>query len=259
MENLGNCKLTLTQRLRKIGISGWALKRKLWIRFWMRYAGLCTSGRIATRLATWFLPSYKARTFLARLNTQGYIAPDASSHHDSLHFDNNVFIGERVAIFQAKYGGPVKIGKGTHIHRDSIIETGFGGSLSIGTCTHVQPRCQFSAYKASIKIGCGVQIAPNCAFYPYDHGVAPGQLISKQPLHTKGGIVVEDDAWLGVGVIVLDGVRIGKGAVVGAGAVVTDDVPDGAIAVGVPARVVKMRSDVVVNTEELKDELRRLK
>ena len=50
-----------------------------------------------------------------------------------------------------------------------------------------------------------------------------------------------DDAWLGYGVIVLDGVRIGKGAVVGAGSVVTEDIPDGGIAVGVPARVVKMR------------------
>jgi acetyltransferase-like isoleucine patch superfamily enzyme len=61
---------------------------------------------------------------------------------------------------------------------------------------------------------------------------------------------VEDDAWLGYGVIVLDGVRIGKGAVVGAGAVVTHDIPEGAIAVGVPARVVKMRSDLVEKSEE---------
>lgn len=54
-----------------------------------------------------------------------------------------------------------------------------------------------------------------------------------------------DGAWLGVGVIVLGGVRIGAGAVIGAGSVVTQDVPDGAIAVGVPARVVKMRSELV--------------
>jgi acetyltransferase-like isoleucine patch superfamily enzyme len=63
-------------------------------------------------------------------------------------------------------------------------------------------------------------------------------------LKTKGGIVVGDDVWLGFGVVVLDGVRIGKGAVVGAGSVVTRDIPDNAIAVGVPARVVKMRGDM---------------
>lgn len=49
---------------------------------------------------------------------------------------------------------------------------------------------------------------------------------------------------MGVGVIVLSGVRIGKGAVVGAGSVVTQDVPDGTIAAGIPARVVKIRKHI---------------
>jgi len=70
------------------------------------------------------------------------------------------------------------------------------------------------------------------------------ELIKNQPLQTKGGILIEDNVWLGFGVIVLSGVRIGKGAVIGAGSVVTDDIPAGAIAVGVPARVVKMRCDL---------------
>jgi len=131
-----------------------------------------------------------------------------------------------------------------HLVGDIYIETGQGGSLKIGSDTYIQPRCQFSAYLAPIEIGFGVQIAPNCAFYPYDHGCAPGELISKQPLKTKGGIIIDDDALLGYGVIVLSGVRIGKGAVIGAGSVVTRDVPDGAIAVGAPARVIKMRSNL---------------
>jgi 2-polyprenyl-3-methyl-5-hydroxy-6-metoxy-1,4-benzoquinol methylase len=66
----------------------------------------------------------------------------------------------------------------------------------------------------------------------------------QQPPQTKGGIVIDDGVWLGFGVIVLDGVRIGKGAVIGAGAVVTHDIPDGAIAVGNPAQVIKMRNDI---------------
>jgi acetyltransferase-like isoleucine patch superfamily enzyme len=56
--------------------------------------------------------------------------------------------------------------------------------------------------------------------------------------------VIGDEAWLGVGVIVLDGVRIGDGAVVGAGSVVIHDVPDGAVAQGVPARVMMLRSEL---------------
>ena len=53
--------------------------------------------------------------------------------------------------------------------------------------------------------------------------------------------MIEDDVWLGVGVTVLDGVRIGQGAVIAAGAVVTSSVPAGAIAGGVPARIIGMR------------------
>ena len=72
--------------------------------------------------------------------------------------------------------------------------------------------------------------------------MAKGEIIKRQPLTTRGGIKIGDDAWLGVGVIVLDGVSIGSGAVIGAGSVVTADVPDNAIAVGNPARVISSRA-----------------
>jgi len=61
---------------------------------------------------------------------------------------------------------------------------------------------------------------------------------------------MENDAWLGVGVVVLDGVKIGEGAVVGAGSVVTRDVPDNAIAVGIPARVAKTRREISHHEEQ---------
>jgi acetyltransferase-like isoleucine patch superfamily enzyme len=56
---------------------------------------------------------------------------------------------------------------------------------------------------------------------------------------TAQGITIEDGCWIGAGAIVLDGVRIGRGSCVGAGAVVTASVPDHALAVGMPARVVR--------------------
>ena len=220
-----------------------AIKRR-WIRFWMRHAGMSKIGRIATRFATWFAPPHKASNALAYMNPKGYIAPSAVIYHPNLLLGANILIGDRAVIFQNKNGGPVEIGDRVQILRDTTIETGFGGSLRIGNNTCIHPRGQINAYKSPIEIGCGVDIAPNCAFYSYDHGLAPDKNISEQPLETKGKIVVDDHVWLGVGVIVLSGVRIGKGAVVGAGSVVTHDIPDGAVAVGMPARVVKMRSDI---------------
>jgi acetyltransferase-like isoleucine patch superfamily enzyme len=88
-------------------------------------------------------------------------------------------------------------------------------------------------------------MAPCCAFYPYDHSMLPVKPIREQPLKTRGGIIIEDEAWLGFGVIVLDGVRIGQGAVIGAGSIVTKNIPDGSIAAGNPACVIKMRSDLI--------------
>jgi len=56
-------------------------------------------------------------------------------------------------------------------------------------------------------------------------------------------VVIKNDVWIGDGVIILNGVTIGNGAVIGAGAVVTHDIPDYAIAIGVPAKIYEMRFD----------------
>jgi len=216
---------------------------KYWPRFWMRYAGLGFWGRIATRLAAWFAPPHKARPFLALMNPKGYVAASVTIYHSDLRLGTNVFMDDRVVVFQRERGGPVELGTKVSIFRDTILETGYGGYLKIGNNSSIHPRCQLNAYVSPIEIGANVMIAPNCAFYPYDHGIAPGQFIMEQPLRSKGGITVGDDVWIGFGVIVLGGVRIGNGAVIGAGSVVTRDVPEGAVAVGSPARVVKMRDE----------------
>ena len=216
--------------------------RSGWICFWMHYAGLNLFGRIATRLASWFAPPYTARFYLAKLNPVGYIDPTAIIYHANLHLGSNVFIADRVVINQVKGSGEVELGNRVHILRDTIIATGEGGEIIVGEDTYIQPRCQIMGYKGKIHIGNNVQIGPNCAFYSYNHGFASDQPIKDQQIYTKGGIFIGDNAWLGFGVIVLDGVRVGDGAVIGAGSVVRDNIPAGAIAVGVPASVIKMRN-----------------
>ena len=217
------------------------LKRK-WSIFWMRFDPLGPFGKISCSLAGWSIPPYKKRSVLSYLNSKGYISPKASIQHNNLKIGDHTFIGDRVIIHQTNESS-VEIGKEVQLYSDIIIETGDGGSLVIGEATHIQPRCNLMAYVGPIHIGKRVEIAANCAFYSYNHGIRAGIPIRKQECSTKGGIVIDDDTWLGFGVIVLDGVRIGRGAVVGAGSLVTKDIPSNAIAYGVPARVERLREE----------------
>ena len=217
--------------------------QKIWEKFWMRRAGLSRSGRCAAWLASLFSPPYKSSVYLAHLTDRFFVSPEAIVNHPEFYPENNVFVGAGVIIHQSRGGGPVRIGRKSHLHRNIIIETGEGGQLLIGMDTHIQPRCQFSAYKGKIVIGNRVQIGPNCVFYPYNHGTALDESIKSQPLTSKGDIVIEDDVWLGYGVIVLEGVRIGHGAVVGAGSVVTRDIGEYMVAAGVPAKTLRKRGE----------------
>jgi acetyltransferase-like isoleucine patch superfamily enzyme len=228
---------------------GAAKSRELWARSWMCLAGVPGMGRLAMGVAGWAMPPYRGRVPLSAMHQRGYIAPSARLHHRHLRLGPHIYIGARVLIYQVDDDtGPVELGRRVRLHQEVIIETGIGGSLIIGEESNIQPRCQLSAYKGTIHIGTGVMMAPYCALYPYDHGILPGMPIRKQPVRSRGGIVIGDEAWLGVGVIVLDGVRIGAGAVVGAGSVVAHDVPDSAVAQGVPARVVMLRSELAAST-----------
>jgi acetyltransferase-like isoleucine patch superfamily enzyme len=184
---------------------------------------------------------FRHRYPLAALYPHGFTSPDAAICKNSLKRGNYVYIGSRVILFRKDNGGNIILGDKVHLNDGNCIETGAGGSVEIGEGTYVQPECQFSAYAGSIKVGKRVQIAPRCAFYPYDHAMSRAKSMMDQPLVSKGGIVVKDEAWLGYGVVVLDNVTIGVGAVVGAGSVVKDDIPDYAIAAGIPAKVIKMR------------------
>ena len=204
-------------------------------------AGPSVPGRLAGMAAAAAVPGYFGRHRLALVSRKGFVSPWATISHHALEMGAHVFVGDRAVIYHDDRGGPVHLGDGVALNDGVRLQTGSGGTISIGAATHVQPDCQFSAYLGSIRIGNRVEIAPRCAFYPYDHGVALGIPIRDQPLVSKGDIVVGDDAWLGYGVVVLSGVTIGDGAVVGAGSVVTESIPANAIAVGVPARVLRQR------------------
>lgn len=90
---------------------------------------------------------------------------------------------------------------------------------------------------ATITIGEDCQIGPNVQLLTPTHPIDPRSRRDK--LEAAEPITIEDNVWLGGGVIVCPGVTIGKNSVVGAGAVVTKDIPDNVVAVGNPARVIR--------------------
>ena len=191
----------------------------------MRWSGLSRFGRLACRMAGWFEPPFYGRIPLSKFGPNGYISPTAIISHPKLSISKKCFIGDGVTIYQDREGEDVFLSEQVHLHQGTTLQNGRGGAISIGVATHIQPRCQISAYKGSVYIGKRGEIAPNCAFYPYDHSFLPGVPIRKQSLKSKGDIIIGDDVWLGFGVIVLDGVHIGNGAIVGAGSVVTKNIP----------------------------------
>lgn len=88
-----------------------------------------------------------------------------------------------------------------------------------------------------VKFGDNVFIGPNCSFYTAGHPLDAKQ--RNEGLEYARPVTVGDNVWLGGNVVVLPGVSIGNNAVIGAGSVVTKDIPDHSVAVGNPCKVIK--------------------
>ncbi len=133
---------------------------------------------------------------------------------------------------------------------DEIAELRKRG-LTIGTNCNIQWGCLFDPPHCwLISIGDRVTIAPKVTFIAHDAS-------TKRILgYTRiGRITVEDDVFIGINTTVLLGVKIGKGAIIGAGSVVTHDVPSGMVACGNPARVICSTEEYI---EKKKRDLRDL-
>jgi acetyltransferase-like isoleucine patch superfamily enzyme len=224
-----------TRKLRRAAL-------KLWMRVFAAGTSLPGIGRACTRLAVLWLGPYKATREYVRVTGRSYVSPRAQIHCPQLTIGRRCFIDDFVTIYSAYPEGQIVLGDGVFLHRGTILELAKGGTIRIGPDTHIMPQCILTSLVGSLVIGRDVLIAPQCAFFSYDHRIDdPSRPIRGAGFTSKGGIVIEDDVWLGVGVKVMDGVRIKRGAVIGAGSVVTQDVPEYAIAVGTPARVVRYR------------------
>lgn len=139
--------------------------------------------------------------------------------HKSIFFGKNVVIGER-AFFTAD-GGEITVGSNTSFNVNSHINASVGGIINIGN---------------------DCLIGPNVVMRTADHVFSNPKINIREQGHVIKNIIIFDDVWLGSNVIIVGGVSIGKGSVIGAGAVVTKNIPPYSVAVGVPAVVIKHRN-----------------
>ena len=115
------------------------------------------------------------------------------------------------------------------------------GEMSIGNNCSMNTNVQIGASAGKICIGNNVLFGPNVVLRAADHGIKRSELIANQH-HVRGFIIIEDDVWIASNVVILKNVRIGKGSVVAAGAVVNKDVELYSVVAGVPARKVSERA-----------------
>jgi acetyltransferase-like isoleucine patch superfamily enzyme len=137
---------------------------------------------------------------------------------------------------------PHQVSLGAHCHLEHDIYFKFDGtwapgpSIVIGDRVFIGFGCEFNARKR-IQLGADCLVASGCKFIDHDHGTSARDLpMNQQTGGVEEEIVLENDVWLGANVIVLKGVRIGRGAIIAAGAVVTKSVAPFEIWGGVPAR-----------------------
>ena len=156
-----------------------------------------------------------------------------------------VKVGRHTLIPRTSITWPHQVQIGNHCVLESDILYKFvgiwspGPSIIIGNGVFIGKGCEFNIRK-KINIGHGAAIASGCKFIDHDHGIT-GTKLDETP-GAELEIVVGDYVWLGCNVVVLKGVTIGSSAVVGAGAVVTKNIPAGEIWAGIPARKIGRRS-----------------
>jgi acetyltransferase-like isoleucine patch superfamily enzyme len=139
-----------------------------------------------------------------------------------------------------RHGGSIRVGRRVEFGRYVLLQTSRKGEIAIGDDVQIN---RFNIISAGERI----VIEDHCVFAPdvkildSEYQFRQRDLLIKHAPGTSAPVRIGRGAWLGFGVAVLKGVQIGEGAVIGAHAVVREDVPAFAIAAGVPARIVGYR------------------
>ncbi len=132
---------------------------------------------------------------------------------------------------------------GTHVFFEGSLTYFSPENISIGNNVYINHNVDLIARNGKITIGNYVLVGPFTYMTTANHDYTNPDLPMYFQQYTSSDITIEDDVWIGAKAVLLPGVTIGKGAIVGASAVVTKDVPPYAIVGGVPAKLLKYRFD----------------
>jgi acetyltransferase-like isoleucine patch superfamily enzyme len=165
-------------------------------------------------------------------------------HPHKIRIGDNVVVDDNCLIdAKGDANRGITIGSGVFIGRNSILSCK-NGDIDVADGANIGFNCElFSASR--VAIGRDTLLAAYCYVIGGDHDFSDPAVSVLSQARRSAGVTIGAGAWLGAGAKILDGVTIGDRAIVGAGAVVREAVPDGAIAVGIPARVVGQRDRAV--------------
>jgi acetyltransferase-like isoleucine patch superfamily enzyme len=154
------------------------------------------------------------------------------ARHAGAYIADTAYVAAETRIFTSR----LVLGEQSWIAGHALVR----GDVEFGAHCTVNP---YACISGKVRCGDGVRIASLVSIVGFNHGFDDPE----RPIHTQAhetlGITISDDVWIGANAVVLDGVTIGRGAVIAAGAVVTGNVPEMAIMAGVPAKMVRRRGE----------------
>lgn len=192
------------------------------------------------RKIRWLYQLWRHRK-LGKMDASNFI--DREAH---LFNPQKIFLEKEAAILKGAmlYGESeepvaIRLGRGVVI-REYVYLHAYGGHIFLDSGSSVGPYSLIYG-NGGVKIGKNVMIANHCSIVAFNHVFERTDIPMALQGHSELGIEIGDDVWIGAHANILDGAKIGNGAIIAAGAVVTGDVPPGAIVGGVPAKLIKNR------------------
>lgn len=153
--------------------------------------------------------------------------------------NNNLFVSKIIRNIRSSVACGCFDKHGKYVNIEKNADFGKGNDIIIGDYSGLGVNCKV---RGPLEIGDNVMMGPEVRIMTSKHNTSrtdiPMQLQGDLP---KQKVTIGNDVWIGARVIILPGITVGMGAIIGAGAVVTKDVPEYTVVAGVPARIIKNR------------------